>query len=159
MHYNLKLIHLPFHEFDLYIIRRRLPLLFQLYQNRLRSISAPTCMPNLPIILWHNICWTLEVAVGTGWYGCTIGYFTTGTTLGTGVARREIVGNNGVRISTAGNIGDNGKAGKRDWFLLICKIFSIWLIKWFVASPYENNGSVFSGSLLITIMLLMACWS
>ena len=36
----------------------------------------------------------------------------TGTTLGAGVSGRVIGGNNEFGIGTAGNISDNGKAGK-----------------------------------------------
>ena len=79
--------------------------------------------------------YSLGGGLGAYWYVFTLGGFETGPTLRVGTGMLVIFWSWILPIWVCGSSGGNGKICKRGWDVLFCKMWEIWLITFFVASP------------------------
>ena len=78
---------------------------------------------------------SLGGGVGSSWSSCTIGGWETSSNLKAGTDILGIFWSWKFSFWVCGSSGGNGKIYKRGWDVLLCKMWAIWFIAFFVASP------------------------
>ena len=70
-----------------------------------------------------------------GWSSCTLEGYETGSTFGAVTGMLGIFWTWKFSLWVCGSSGGKGRFCKRVWDVLLCKMWAIWLIAFFVASP------------------------
>ena len=100
---------------------------------------------------------SLGCCVGDYWSSFTLGFCKTGSTLRASTGMLGIFWSWRFSFWVYGSSGGKGIICKHGWDVIMWKVWEIWLITFFVASPYDKKESFLEGFFIIEIMYPMSC--